>query len=124
MPVKKVVPVSGVKTYGAAVAQSTREEILQGHADWAKAAGREIIIIIKLGLFGAITCTYGLYKGSDVIVEEGSALDGTSFGNEWHKVDHGPITLLPGEELRLYMTDSAADPAGVETAIKGVRIKF
>lgn len=124
MPIRRVVPVSGVKTVGADTSQSTRTEIFQGKLDYAKAAGREIVIIKKLGLYAAVTGTYGLYKGSDVIVEEGSEFDGTSFGGDWSKVGSRVITLLPGEELRLYYTDSAADPAGVETAVEGARIKF
>jgi len=112
-------PLRDIKTFGAAVAQSTREEILQGNADWASPALGEIVIIEKLGLFGAVTCTIGMYKGRKAITEEGSALDATTFGNDWEKVATFPIVLRGGEKLKLFMTDSAANPAGVTCAVLG-----
>lgn len=116
-------PIRDVQTYGAAVAQSTREEILQGSAGWAEAAIDEVVAIKKLGIFGAVTATFGLYKGSSVISEEGSACDATSFGNDWEKVAPVNLVLKPGEKLKCFMTDSAADPAGLTFAVLGRRVK-
>lgn len=117
------VPFKVIQTYGAAVAQSTREDIFKNTAPWAKAAGDEVIVIEKLGFYGAVTATYGLYKGSDVIAEEGNACETTSFGGDWYKVPDAYITLLPGQELRCFMTDSAGDPAGLVVCAKGAKFK-
>ncbi len=115
----QVIPLRDIKTFGAAVAQNTREEILQGNADWASPAMGEVVIIEKMGIFGATTCTVGIYQGRNVLTEEGSALDATSFGNDWEKVAKFPIVLKGGDKLKCYMTDSAADPAGVTFAVLG-----
>ena len=116
------VPIREIATYGAAVAQSTREDILT-NAGWAHAGGDEVIVIEKLGIFGATTATFGLYKGRDIISEEGSACDTTSFGGNWDNVPTVMISLLPNQSLRLFMTDSAADPAGLTLAVKGAAFK-
>ena len=116
-------PFKVVATYGAAVAQNVREDILRNTAPWAHAAGDEVIVVEKMGIYGATTATYGLYKGSDVIAEEGNACETTSFGGDWYKVPDAYITLTPGEFLRLFMTDSAADPAGLTIAAKGAKFK-
>lgn len=113
-------PLRDIHTFGAAVAQSTREEILQGYADWASPAGGEAVVIEKMGIYGATTATFGLYKGRNVIAEEGSAADGTAFSNDWEKVPTVNIVLRGGERLKCYMTDSAADPAGLTFAVLGV----
>lgn len=115
----QVNPLRDIKVYGAAVAQSVRQEILQGNADWASPAMDEVVIIDKMGLFGATTATMGLYKGRNVIAEEGCVLDATTFGNDWEKVASMPIIIKGGEKLKLWMTDSAADPAGITVAVIG-----
>lgn len=112
-------PLRDIKVYGAAVAQSVRAEILQGNADWASPAIDEVVIIEKMGFFGAATATMGLYKGRKVISEEGCVLDATSFGNDWEKVASMPIILKGGEKLKLWMTDSAGDPLGITVAVIG-----
>ena len=117
------VPFKVVAVYGAAVAQSTREDILKNTAPWAHAAGDEVIVIERMGIYGATTATYGLYKGSDVISEEGNACETTSFGGDWYKVPEAYIVLTPNTGLRLFMTDSAADPAGLTIAAKGAKFK-
>lgn len=107
-----------VKNYGAAVAQNTREDVLKD-ADWAHAGGDEVILIEKMGIYGAATATFGLYKGRKVISDEGSECDGTSFAADWSKVPDVNIVLPPNTDLKCYMTDSAADPAGLVFAVKG-----
>ena len=119
----QVTPLRDIKVYGAAVAQAVREEILQGNADWANPANDEIVLIEKMGLFGATTATIGLYKGRSVIAEEGSALDATSFGNDYEKLAPMKMVLQGGEKLKLWMTDSAADPAGITVVTLGKVIK-
>jgi len=117
-------PLRDIKTFGAAVAQNAREEILQGEADWASPAITEIVVIDKLGLYGAVTATVGMYKGRSVVTEEGSALDATAFGNNWDALPDTAIVLRGGEKLKIYMTDSAADPAGVTVAVLGKVIQL
>lgn len=115
----QVLPLRDIKTFGAAVAQNAREEILQGEADWASPAITEIVVIDKLGIYGATTATFGLYKGRTVVSEEGSACDNTAFGNDWDALPDVGIVMRGGEKLKLYMTDSAADPAGLTIAVLG-----
>jgi len=105
-------------TVGAAVAQSVRAEVFQ-EADIFQAGGDEVIVIQQLGMYGAVTATFGMYKGRQVITSEGSALDTTSFGGNWDNVPTVNIVLKPNESLRCWMTDSAADPAGIVCAVKG-----
>jgi len=115
----QVIPLRDIKTFGAAVAQSVREEILQGAADWASPAQGEVVVIQKMGFYGATTATMGLYRGRNVVTEEGSALDATAFGNNWDALPDFNMVLKGGEKLKLFMTDSAADPAGVTVAVLG-----
>ena len=115
----EVDPIRDIKVYGAEVAQSTREEILQGYADWASPATDEIVIIDKMGFFGAVTATMGLYKGRRVIAEEGCVLDATTFGNDWEKVANMPMVIKGGEKVKLWMIDSAVDPEGITVAVLG-----
>lgn len=108
-----------ISTYGAAVAQSTREEILQNVADWASPGIDEVVVIQKMGIYGAVTATFGLYKSRSVISEEGTACDATAFGSNWDQVPVVNLVLKGGEKLKCFMTDSAADPAGITFAILG-----
>lgn len=113
-----MIPIRTVKTYGAAVAQSVREDILRD-ADWAHSGAQEVIVLEKMGVYGAVTATFGMFLGRKIITDEGSECDGTSFGADWSKVPLVNITLPPNTDLRLFMTDSAADPAGLTVAVKG-----
>lgn len=88
-------------------------------APWARAGGNEVIVISKLGIYGATTATYGLYKGRKVISEESTACQATAFDGDELKVPAANIVLLPNESLRLFMTDSAADPAGLVVVVRG-----
>lgn len=117
------VPIREIKTVGAAVAQNTREDVLTDEG-WARAGGDEVIVISHMGIYGATTATFGLYKGRDIISEEGSACDTTSFGGNWDNVPEVNIVLKPNESLRCFMTDSAADPAGLTFAVKGAAFKL
>ena len=117
-------PIRAVKAYGAAAAQSVRTEILQAeNAEWAKAEADEVIVLELVGMFGAVTATLGIQRGSEIIVPEGSALDATTFGNDWSKVAKLDLVLLPGQKLYAYVIDSAADPLGVTFAVKGAAFK-
>lgn len=120
----QVLPLRDIKLFGAAVAQNAREEILQGEADWAAPAITEIIVIDKLGIYGAVTATFQLQKGRTLISEEGSICDNTAFGNDWDALPDVGIVLRGGEKLKLYMTDSAADPAGITVAVLGKVIQL
>ncbi len=113
-----------ISTYGAAVAQSTREEILQNVADWASPGIDEVVVIQKMGIYGAVTATFGLYKSRGVISEEGSECDDTTFGNDWKKVPTVNLVLRGGEKLKCFMIDSAADPLGLKFAILGKVFKL
>lgn len=113
-----------ISTYGAAVAQATREEILQNVADWASPGLDEIVVIQKLGIYGATTATFGLYKSRSVISEEGTACDATTFGSNWDQVPVVNLVLKGGQKLKLFMTDSTADPAGITIAILGKVFKL
>lgn len=108
-----------ISTYGAAVAQDAREEILQNVADWASPGIDEVVVIQKMGVYGAVTATIGLYKSRAVISEEGTALDATTFGSNWDQVPVVNLVLSGGQKLKCFMTDSAADPLGVTFAILG-----
>jgi len=111
-------PIQERKAYGAAVAQNVREDIL-ANAPWARAGGNEVIVISKLGLYGAVTATYGLYKGRAVISEEGTILQATTYDGDELKVPVVNLVLLPNESLRCFMTDSAADPLGIVVVVRG-----
>jgi len=101
-----------------------RTEILQAeNAEFAKAESDEVVVLERLGMFGAVTCTIGIQRGSEIIVPEGSALDATTFGNDWSKVADMNLVLLPGQKLYAYIIDSAADPLGVAFAVKGAAFK-
>lgn len=113
-----------IQAYGAAVAQNAREEILQNVADWASPGIDEIVIIQKLGIYCAVTATFGLYKSRGVISEEGTQGDGTAFGGNWDNVPTVNLVLKGGQKLKCFMTDSAADPAGITFAILGKVIKL
>ena len=120
----QVLPLRDIKTFGAAVAQNVREEILQGEADWASPAITEVVVIDKMGIYGATTATFQLQKGRTIISEEGSKCDATAFGNNWDALPDVGVVLKGGEKLKLYMTDSAADPAGLTVAILGKVIQL
>lgn len=113
-----------ISTYGAAVAQNAREEILQNVADWASPGIDEVVVITKLGIYAAVTATFGLYKSRSVISEEGTAADGTAFGGNWDNVPTVNLVLKGGEKLKMFMTDSAADPLGITIAILGKIFKI
>ena len=108
-----------ISTYGSAVAQAAREEILQNVADWASPGIDELVVIQKLGIYCAVTATFGLYKSRAVISEEGTAGDGTAFGGNWDNVPTVNLVLKGGQKLKCFMTDSAADPLGITFAIMG-----
>lgn len=108
-----------ISTYGASVAQDARAEILQNVADWASPGLDEIVVIQKLGIYGAVTATFGLYKSRTVISEEGTECDATTFGNNWDQVPTVNLVLKGGEKLKCFATDSAADPLGLKFAILG-----
>lgn len=113
-----------ISTYGAAVAQDAREEILQNVADWASPGIDEIVVLKKLGIYGAVTATFGLYKSRSVISEEGTECDATAFGNDWDALPDVNLVLKGGEKLKMFMTDSAADPAGITIAALGKVFKL
>lgn len=113
-----------ISTYGAAVAQSVREEILQNVADWASPGIDEVVVIQKLGIYGAVTATFGLYKSRTVISEEGTECDATAFGNDWSALPNVNLVIKGGEKLKLFMTDSAVDPAGITIAALGKILKL
>lgn len=115
----EVYPLRDIQTYGAAVAQNAREEVLAVAADWASPSIYEVIYIKKLGIYGAVTATFQLQKGRKIISEEGSVCDGTAFGNDWEVVPDVEMVLKGGEKLKCFMTDSAADPAGLTFAVLG-----
>jgi hypothetical protein len=119
-----VLPLRDIKAFGAAVAQNAREEILQGEADWAAPAITEVVVIDKLGIYGAVTATFQLQKGRVIISEEGSVCDATAFGNNWDALPDVNMVLRGGEKLKLYMTDSAADPLGITVAVLGKVIQL
>lgn len=108
-----------ISTYGALVAQDAREEILQNVADWASPGLDEVVVIKKMGIYGAVTALFGLYKSRTVISEEGTQCDGTAFGGNWDNVPTVNLVLKGGQKLKLFMTDSAADPLGITLAILG-----
>lgn len=110
-------PIKQINVYGAAVAQSVRGEILQ-ESSWATVPAGMVLVIQKLGMYGAVTATYGLYKGRTIISEEGTILDATAFAS-WDLVPVVNLTLRGGESLKCWMTDSAADPAGITFAVLG-----
>ena len=113
-----------ISTYGAAVAQNARAEILQNVADWASPGLDEVVVVQKMGIYGATTATFGLYKSRAVISEEGTQCDATAFGGNWDNVPVVNMVLKGGEKLKCFMTDSAADPAGIVFAILGKVIKI
>ena len=113
-----------ISTYGEAVAQDARAEILQNIADWASPGIDEVVIIQKMGIYGAVTATFGLYKSRAVISEEGSACDATTFGSNWDQVPTVNLVLKGGQKLKCFMTDSAADPLGLTFAILGKVFKL
>jgi hypothetical protein len=117
-----VVPIIEAATYGAAVGQSVREDVLKD-ADWAHAGGDEVIVIEKMGIFGAVTATYGMYKGREVLSGEGTACQATAFAGLETTVTFVNIVLPPNTSLRCFMTDSAADPAGLLFVIRGAVFK-
>ena len=113
-----------ISTYGAAIAQSTRAEILQNIADWASPGIDEVVVIQKMGIYGATTATFGLYKSRAVISEEGTACDATAFGSNWDQVPVVNLVLKGGQKLKCFMTDSAVDPLGITFAILGKVFKL
>lgn len=113
-----------ISTYGPLVAQDAREEILQNVADWASPGLDEVVVIKKMGIYGAVTATFGLYKSRAVISEEGTQCDGTTFGGNWDNVPTVNLILKGGEKLKMFMTDSAADPLGITMAIMGKVFKL
>lgn len=100
------------------MAQNVRSDVLTD-APWARAGGNEVIVLSKLGIYGAVTATYGLYKGRKVISEEGTVCQATAFDGDELKVPVANIVLLPNESLRCFMTDSAADPLGLLFVVRG-----
>lgn len=110
-------PIKQINKYGAAVAQATRGEILQ-ESSWASVPVGHVLVITKLGMYGAVTATFGLYKGRKVISEEGTILDATAFAS-WDLVPSVNLVVMGGEALKCWMTDSAADPLGITFAILG-----
>lgn len=110
------------KVYGAAVAQNVRSDVLVD-CDWARAGGDEIIHIDHMGIYGAVTATYGLYKGRTILSPEATKCQTTAFDGDMSKVSVVSIAILPNETLRLFMTDSAADPAGLDILATGVLLK-
>lgn len=108
-----------IKVFGALADQSVRTEVLGGASDWAEPALDEVVVIHKMGLYGATTATYGLYKSRHVIAEEGCVLDATTFGDDWSKVSDVDLVLKGGDKLKLWVIDSAVDPLGVTIAVLG-----
>lgn len=113
-----------ISLYGAAVGQAVREEILQNVADWASPGLDEVVVIQKMGIYGATTATFGLYKSRQVVSEEGTICDATAFGNDWSALPNVNLVLKGGEKLKCFMTDSAADPLGLTFAILGKVLKI
>lgn len=113
-----------ISTFGAAVAQNAREEILQNIADWASPGLDEVVVLQKMGIYGAVTATFGLYKSRSVISEEGTECDATAFGNDWNALPDVNLVLKGGDKLKMWMTDSAADPAGITIAALGKVFKI
>lgn len=110
------------QVYGAAVAQNAREDVLTD-ADWAHAGGDEVVVIEKMGIYGAATATYGLYKGREVLSGESTICQNTAFGNTDDELPVVNIVLPPNTSLRCFMTDSAADPAGLTFVVRGAVFK-
>lgn len=110
-------PIRQINRYGAAVAQAVRTEILQ-ESSWAQVPAGYVLIIQKMGMYGAVTATFGMYNGRKVVTEEGSILDATSFAS-WDLVPTVNIVVPGGSALKCWMTDSAADPLGITFAILG-----
>jgi len=108
-----------IHAYGGDVAQDARAEILQNVADWASPGIDELVVIQKMGIYCAVTATFGLYKSRSVISEEGTQGDGTTFGGNWDNVPTVNLVLKGGQKLKCFMTDSAADPLGITFAIMG-----
>lgn len=113
-----------ISTYGAAIAQDVRAEILQNVADWASPGLDEVVVIQKMGIYGAVTATFGLYKSRTVLSEEGTECDATTFGNDWSALPNVNLVIKGGEKLKCFMTDSAADPLGLKFAILGKVFKI
>lgn len=110
-------PIRQINLYGAAVAQNIRGEILQ-ESSWAQVPAGYILVIQKLGMYGAVTATFGMYNGRSVVTEEGSILDATAFAS-WDLVPTVNIVVPGGSSLKCWMTDSAADPLGITFAVLG-----
>lgn len=108
--------------YGAAVAQNVRGEILQ-ESSWASVPLGYVLVISKLGMYGAVTATFGLYQGRKVISEEGTILDATAFAS-WDLVPVVNIVVQGGQSLKCWMTDSGADPLGITFAVLGKLISL
>jgi len=98
-----------------------RGEILQ-ESSWAQVPAGQVLVVQKLGMYGAVTATFGLYKGREIISEESTILDATTFAS-WDLVPVMNLVVLGGESLKCWMTDSAADPLGITFAVIGKLFK-
>ena len=104
------------------MAQATRGEILQ-ESSWASVPFGYVLVINKLGMYGAVTATFGPYIGRKVISEEGTILDATAFAS-WDLVPSVNLVVPGGQSLKCWMTDSAADPLGIKFAVLGKLISI
>jgi hypothetical protein len=92
-------------------------------ADWAHSGGDEVIVIERMGIFGAATATYGMYKGREVLSGEGTVCQATAFAGLENTLPLVNIVLPPNTSLRAFMTDSAADPLGLLFVVRGAVFK-
>lgn len=115
------IPIKQINLYGAAAAQAVRTEILQ-ESSWAEVPIGHVLVISKLGMYGAVTGTFGLYKGREVVSEEGTILDATAFAS-WDLVPVMNLVIVGGQKLKCWLTDSTADPLGITFAVLGKLFK-